>query len=346
MNIKFVATMAVVAPDPSRSRGLYVDALGLPLEGEDGGYLHSETIPGCKSFGIWPLSQAAQACFGHSQWPADRPVPQVSIEFDVSSAHAVVDAVAELAEAGHDSIRLARNRGARQLPGCSHLRVRLSASPTRPYYTTEGHAALERIAAPRSRCHTAARRATARGSLPTQEPLSQRCGECLRLIELDEMSRFPDDGELSAGNELLQAKGPVHGDPRIILAPHHQDRYVDDGVQTLDLVRVSLVGLGDLAVERCLPHIVEPVAGQRTQGTWRQSSVAGTGDVGPKRTLMNRRRQCSEDLGVIAHETEEVRTPRSQSNHVDECQRREPTVVQQVRAKGHGAADVVRHHVW
>lgn len=108
MNIEFVATTAVVAPDPARSRGLYVDALGLSLEGEDDGYLHSETIPGSKSFGIWPLSQAAQACFGHSQWPADRPVPQVSIEFDVSSARAVVDAVRELAEAGHELLHEAR----------------------------------------------------------------------------------------------------------------------------------------------------------------------------------------------------------------------------------------------
>jgi catechol 2,3-dioxygenase-like lactoylglutathione lyase family enzyme len=108
MNIEFFATVAVIAPDPARSRRLYVDALGLPLEGEDDGYLHSETIAGCKSFGIWPLSQAAQACFGHSQWPVDRPVPQVSLEFDVSSAQAVVDAMAELVEAGHQLLHQAR----------------------------------------------------------------------------------------------------------------------------------------------------------------------------------------------------------------------------------------------
>lgn len=108
MNIEFVATVAVIAPDPARSRRLYVDDLGLPLEGADDGYLHSETISGCKSFGIWPLSQAAQACFGHSQWPVDRPVPQVSLEFDVSSAQAVVDAMAELVEAGHQLLHQAR----------------------------------------------------------------------------------------------------------------------------------------------------------------------------------------------------------------------------------------------
>jgi hypothetical protein len=36
----------------------------------------------------WPLSQAAQACFGADQWPAER----VSIEFDVANAVAVVPA--------------------------------------------------------------------------------------------------------------------------------------------------------------------------------------------------------------------------------------------------------------
>ena len=54
----------MIAPDPSSSRKLYVEALSLPLQGEDDGYQHSEQIAGCKSFGIWPLSQAARACFG------------------------------------------------------------------------------------------------------------------------------------------------------------------------------------------------------------------------------------------------------------------------------------------
>ena len=51
MNIEFVATVAVIAPDPVESRNFYVGTLGLPLSGEAGDYLHSESIPGCKSFG-------------------------------------------------------------------------------------------------------------------------------------------------------------------------------------------------------------------------------------------------------------------------------------------------------
>ena len=102
MNIEFLSTVAVIAPDPAQSRRLYVDALGLPLEGQGDGYQHSEQIDGCKSFGIWPLSQAAEACFGTPEWPAERPVPQVSIEFDVEDAAAVAPAVEELEQAGYE----------------------------------------------------------------------------------------------------------------------------------------------------------------------------------------------------------------------------------------------------
>jgi catechol 2,3-dioxygenase-like lactoylglutathione lyase family enzyme len=92
----------VIAPDPAASRELYVSALGLPLEGRGEGYYHSEQIAGCKSFGIWPLSQAAEACFGTPEWPAARPVPQFSIEFDVGDAAAVGSAARELEQAGYE----------------------------------------------------------------------------------------------------------------------------------------------------------------------------------------------------------------------------------------------------
>lgn len=108
MDIEFLATVAVIAPDPINSRNLYVEALGLPLQGEGDGYYHSEQIAGCKSFGIWPLSQTAQACFGTDQWPAQRPIPQVSIEFDVADATAVDPAARELEQAGYELLHGAR----------------------------------------------------------------------------------------------------------------------------------------------------------------------------------------------------------------------------------------------
>jgi catechol 2,3-dioxygenase-like lactoylglutathione lyase family enzyme len=108
VNVAFLSTVAVVAPDPARSRRLYVDALGLPLQGKPADYQHSEQIGGCKSFGIWPLSQAAEACFGTAEWPTDLPVPQVSIEFDVHDADAVIPAVEELELAGYELLHRPR----------------------------------------------------------------------------------------------------------------------------------------------------------------------------------------------------------------------------------------------
>ena len=109
MKIEFLPTLAVIAPDPPASRKLYVDALGLPLESRgDNDYRASEQIGGCKHFAVWPLSQAAEACFGIAQWPAERPVPQVSIEFDVADAPAASEAAQELQQAGYELLHPAR----------------------------------------------------------------------------------------------------------------------------------------------------------------------------------------------------------------------------------------------
>jgi catechol 2,3-dioxygenase-like lactoylglutathione lyase family enzyme len=108
MDVKFITNVAVITADPSVSRRLYVDALGLPLRAEGDGYLHSEDIDGSKSFGLWPLTEAAQACFGIPDWPADRPVPQVSIEFEVADADTVQVAADELTEKGFTLLHEAR----------------------------------------------------------------------------------------------------------------------------------------------------------------------------------------------------------------------------------------------
>lgn len=74
------------------------------------GYQHSEQVAGRRSFGIWPLSQAARAWFGTDRWPAQRPVPQVSIEFDVANAAAVAPAAGELERAGYEVLHEAREQ--------------------------------------------------------------------------------------------------------------------------------------------------------------------------------------------------------------------------------------------
>lgn len=100
MEIQFVASVAVITADASASRALYIDALGLPLKQLDGDYFASEEIGGCKHFGVWPIEQAAEACFGTSTWPDGVAVPQVSIEFELADPAAVDDGIRELRSGG------------------------------------------------------------------------------------------------------------------------------------------------------------------------------------------------------------------------------------------------------
>ncbi len=109
MKILFIASFSVIAPDPPKSRELYVEALGLPLSaGQDAEYWHSEEIAGSKHFGVWPLSQAAEACFGTPSWPAEITVPQASVEFEVEDADAVAAGGKELEDAGYSLLHSAR----------------------------------------------------------------------------------------------------------------------------------------------------------------------------------------------------------------------------------------------
>jgi catechol 2,3-dioxygenase-like lactoylglutathione lyase family enzyme len=108
MKIEFVTSIAVITPDPPQSLRLYVDTLGLPLTSERGDYFHSEEVPGTRHFGVWPLSQAAEACFGEEQWLAHLTVPQLSIEFEVADLAGVDDASEELAAAGYELLHTVR----------------------------------------------------------------------------------------------------------------------------------------------------------------------------------------------------------------------------------------------
>jgi len=105
MEVQFVASFAPIVRDADASRLFYRDALGLAFEGEEGDYLFTHKLEGVKHFGLWPLSDAADACFGTAEWPADIPVPQASIEFEVAD---VAAAAAELTAKGHRLIHGAR----------------------------------------------------------------------------------------------------------------------------------------------------------------------------------------------------------------------------------------------
>lgn len=105
MKVLFVAGFGPVLRDRAAGTALYMDALGLPLDGDDDGYFHTQSLPGVKHFALWPLSQAAQSCFGSDTWPEGLPIPQAWIEFDVDD---VAAASSELTSRGYRLLVAAR----------------------------------------------------------------------------------------------------------------------------------------------------------------------------------------------------------------------------------------------
>jgi hypothetical protein len=96
--ILFIAGFGPIVRDTDASRKLYVKTLEIPFKEEEGGYLHTDGLPGAKTFALWPLSHAAESCFGKSTWPDHLPVPQAWLEFDVAN---VERATAELESMGY-----------------------------------------------------------------------------------------------------------------------------------------------------------------------------------------------------------------------------------------------------
>ena len=97
MKVLFVAGFGPIVKDMQANQTFYGDVLGLPLEG-DASYLSTQQLDGTKHFALWPLSGAAQSCFGTDNWPDDLPVPQGWIEFDVED---VAAATTELENKGY-----------------------------------------------------------------------------------------------------------------------------------------------------------------------------------------------------------------------------------------------------
>jgi predicted enzyme related to lactoylglutathione lyase len=97
MKVMFVAGFGPIAPDVGAARRFYAETLGIAFKDEDD-YLHTEDLQGAKTFAAWPLTQAAESCFGAARWPDDVPVPQAWIEFDVENIEA---AGRELQERGY-----------------------------------------------------------------------------------------------------------------------------------------------------------------------------------------------------------------------------------------------------
>jgi hypothetical protein len=100
LKVLFVAGFGPIVASPAVSRKFYLDTLGLPLEPmpDDDSYLHAEKLDGVRHFALWPLSHAAQSCFGKAVWPSDVPAPQSWLELDVED---VATAAAALKERGY-----------------------------------------------------------------------------------------------------------------------------------------------------------------------------------------------------------------------------------------------------
>ena len=85
VKILFIAGFGPIVRNATAARKLYNQVLGIDFKEESGGYLHTESLKGANTFALWPLSQAAQSCFGKDSWPNEFPVPQAWLEFDVES---------------------------------------------------------------------------------------------------------------------------------------------------------------------------------------------------------------------------------------------------------------------
>ena len=105
MDVQFVASVAPIVRDADAARAFYRDALGLSFEGGDGDYVYTHRLEGTKHLGLWPLAEAANSCFGTSEWPTEVPVPQASIEFEVADVAAAAE---ELKANGYRLIHDAR----------------------------------------------------------------------------------------------------------------------------------------------------------------------------------------------------------------------------------------------
>ena len=101
MTPAFVAGFGPITRDTQASRTFWGEGVGIALEESSPGYLTTHDLGGVKYFALWPLSQAAESCFGTDTWPADLPVPQAWLELDVESADDVAPATAEMAAHGY-----------------------------------------------------------------------------------------------------------------------------------------------------------------------------------------------------------------------------------------------------
>jgi predicted enzyme related to lactoylglutathione lyase len=98
MRILFIAGFGPIPDDLAPSKKLYSEDLEIQFNEYDGGYMHAQKVDGCKGFAIWPLTLAAEDCFGTKTWPEGTPKPQAWLEFEVED---VKEASEEMKKKGY-----------------------------------------------------------------------------------------------------------------------------------------------------------------------------------------------------------------------------------------------------
>jgi catechol 2,3-dioxygenase-like lactoylglutathione lyase family enzyme len=131
VKVLFAAGVSPIVRDRDASVRFYREVLGLPLKvDEEHDYIATDDVEGLKHLGLWPLSEAARACFGTPEWPKDIPEPQATVEFDVDDVDA---AAAELQAAGytllHDPVTMPWGQRITHVMSPEHLLVGITFTP-------------------------------------------------------------------------------------------------------------------------------------------------------------------------------------------------------------------------
>jgi glyoxalase/bleomycin resistance protein/dioxygenase superfamily protein len=103
--VLFIAGFGPIVADPNGGHRFYGEDLGISLNEVGPGYFATDELEGAKHFALWPLSQAAESCFGTDRWPEELPRPQGWIEFDVDD---IARATSELKARGYRVLVSAR----------------------------------------------------------------------------------------------------------------------------------------------------------------------------------------------------------------------------------------------
>jgi catechol 2,3-dioxygenase-like lactoylglutathione lyase family enzyme len=105
MKVSFIAGFGPITPDTVASLTFWRNDLGLPMTEIAPDYWGTDDVEGVKAFAAWPLSDAAQSCFGSGTWADHVPEPQAWLELDVLGPDAVGEAAVELEAAGHQLLK-------------------------------------------------------------------------------------------------------------------------------------------------------------------------------------------------------------------------------------------------